>query len=162
MIRTRFGKHFTARALALLCLLAIGQGSLATAAHGASDEANTQSGHGTDGSAMPDPTTAASNPLSDAGTSGYFLYRNHCRSCHGKFGEGTEQGTGLIRTRYSKDHLSRQAFHAQFRHATPVHIRVARGTRRKPGPRFNDIELIAKFLREMEAWHAMLAEAETE
>ncbi len=59
MIRTRFGKHFTARALALFCLLAIGEGSLATAAHGASEEANTQSGHGTDGSAMPDPTTGS-------------------------------------------------------------------------------------------------------
>lgn len=162
MIRTRFGKQFTARALALACLLAIGQGSLATEAHGASDEANTQSGPGAAGSAMPDPTTAASNPLSDAGTSGYFLYRKHCRSCHGKLGEGTERGKGLIQTRYSKDHLSRQAFHEQFRHATRVHIKVARGTRNKPGPRFNDIELIGKFLREIEAWHAMLADASTE
>lgn len=106
--------------------------------------------------AVPDPTKAASNPLSDAGTSGFHLYKRHCQDCHGYLGVGSEKGVPLASTKYAKEHKARRAFHKNFRHSTPKHARVALGTRKKPGPRFNELELIAKFLREIEAWHAML------
>lgn len=106
---------------------------------------------------MPDPTQAASNPLSDAGTSGFFLYRQHCQSCHGYLGAGTDNVDALLGSRYSGDHKYRKAFHSEFRRSSKDHIAVARGTRKNPGPRFNQLELIGKFLREIEAWHAMLS-----
>ena len=106
--------------------------------------------------AVPDPTKAASNPLSDAGTSGFHLYRRHCQDCHGYLGVGTKKGVPLASTEYAKERKARRAFHKNFRHSTSKHARVALGTRKAPGPRFNELELIAKFLREIEAWHAML------
>lgn len=158
MKRKPFARPSIVRALALACAVAIGQMPLSIDAHAAAEEAGA---HGQAAGSKPaDPTTAASNPLSDAGTSGYHLYRRHCQSCHGHLGEGTEQVTGLTRTVYSRDHQSRRSFHQQFRYATRLHAGVARGTRNKPGPKFNDIELIGKFLREIEAWHAMLEQAE--
>ena len=105
---------------------------------------------------IPDPTKAASNPLSDAGTSGFFLYRKHCQSCHGDFGSGTDRVAALLNTEYSNDHRTRRDFHRNFRAATPEHIKVARGTRKNPGPGFNELELVGKFLREIQAWHVML------
>lgn len=107
---------------------------------------------------LPDPTTAASNPLSDAGTSGFFLFRKHCQDCHGYLGSGTSKIPALLGSAYSTDHKARKAFHREFRHSSRDHIRVARGTRKKPGPRFNELELIGKFLREIDAWHTMLRE----
>lgn len=105
---------------------------------------------------LPDPTSASTNPLSDAGTSGFFLFRKHCQNCHGYLGSGTSKIPALLGSAYSTDHKARKAFHREFRHSSRDHIRVARGTRKKPGPRFNELELIGKFLREVDAWHTML------
>lgn len=115
-----------------------------------------------DGEAMPDPTTAASNPLSDTGTSGLFLYRRHCQSCHGHLGAGTDKLAPLLGSKYSKSHTARKTFHREFRRSSKDHIAVARGTRKNPGPRFNQLELIGKFLREIEAWHVLLDSNNTE
>ena len=157
MIRNPFSRTTTIGALALTFAVAIAQAPLSTGAYGADGEAAS----GAEQSQLADPAIAASNPLSDAGTSGYHLYHRHCRACHGHLGQGTEQASALTGSAYSRDHRSRESFHQQFRYATRLHARVARGTRNRPGPKFNDIELIAKFLREVEAWHAMLEQAES-
>lgn len=162
MIHNRFGTRKTLRALAMVWLAAIAGMSLSQAALAAGGDTNTRGSQDTPTSELADPTTAASNPLSDAGSSGYHLYRRHCASCHGRLAQGTERGGSLIRTRYSKHHLSREELHEQFRRATREHAKVARGTRDRPGPRFNDVELIGKFLREIEAWYAMLERSEAE
>lgn len=112
--------------------------------------------------ALPDPATSSTNPLSDAGTSGYHLYARHCKSCHGFLGSGSKKASRLTQTRFSQEHTARKEFHEGFRHGSRDHIKVARGTRKKPGPKFNDIELIGKFLREVDAWHAMLESVSTE
>ena len=104
----------------------------------------------------PDPTKSASNPLSDAGTSGFHLFRRNCQSCHGHLGAGLGKVPALSRTEYAQDHAARRAFHDRFRELEDVHKAVARGTRKRKGIRFNDLELIGKFLREIVAWHAML------
>lgn len=157
MNRNPIPRQSVSRALALAGLVAIAQVPLSTGAHGAGGEAAS----GAEQSQLADPAIAASNPLSDAGTSGYHLYQRHCRTCHGHLAQGTEQAARLTGSAYSRDHRSRESFHEQFRYATHLHARVARGTRNRPGPKFNDIELIAKFLREVEAWHAMLEQAES-
>lgn len=148
------------------CLMIAGVVALGLTAQGHAADAKGDSGDASKAAyqkdSMPDPTTAASNPLSDAGTSGLHLYRRHCQSCHGYLGVGTKRASALIRTRYSQDHRSRREFHENFRHMTNKHVKIARGTRKKPGPRFNDLELIAKFLREIEAWHAVLKRAGAE
>lgn len=131
--------------------------SISTPLHAAEESES-----GKDKKELADPTKAASNPLSDAGTSGFFLYRQHCQTCHGHLGTGTDDVEALLGSRYSKDHRTRKAFHREFRHSSRDHIRVARGTRKKPGPRFNELELIAKFLREIEAWHGMLKRTGTD
>ncbi|MEM7213873.1 MAG: cytochrome c [Pseudomonadota bacterium] len=149
------------RSIAFSGLLAILMMAASVApVHSASDSAESSES----GSSKPlaDPTKAASNPLSDAGTSGFHLFRRHCQSCHGYLGMGTSKGGPLTRTRYSRDHKARRDFHRNFRSSTPKHARVARGTPKKPGPRFNDLELIGKFLREIEAWHMMLEANSTE
>ena len=62
----------------------------------------------------------------------------------------------LSGTRFAKGHKQRQAFHRRFRELEDAHKAIARGTRKRPGIKFNDLELIGKFLREIVAWHAML------
>ena len=151
---TRFVRFRESIAAAAVCACLVAAGGPASAAGGADDGAGTNS--------LADPTKAASNPLSDAGTSGYFLYRQHCRACHGHLGTGTDDVAPLLGSKYSASHMARRTFHRSFRHSSRDHIRVARGTRKEPGPRFNELELIGKFLREIEAWHVMLERSDTE
>ncbi|MEL7466811.1 MAG: hypothetical protein AAFN27_00055 [Pseudomonadota bacterium] len=107
----------------------------------------------------PDPLTAASNPLSGIGRSGLRVYHFHCESCHGYLGEGTRRAPALAGTIYATDHASRRRFHEQFRTAYSKHAQVARGTRDRPGPRFNELEMVAKFLREVEVWRKTITAA---
>ncbi|MEM9060013.1 MAG: c-type cytochrome [Pseudomonadota bacterium] len=114
---------------------------------------------GEDKKARSDPLTAASNPLSGIGRSGFRVYHHHCESCHGYLGEGSRKAPALAGTAYATDYKSRRDFHTRFRTSSSKHARVARGTRKKPGPRFNELEMVAKFLREVEVWRKTVSQA---
>ena len=149
-----FNTKIRARAgvgLLAVTMLSIGELPLTTKVQAASAETDVEVS-----AVGPDPAESASNPLSDAGMGGYVYYRLHCQSCHGHLGSGTKKASALLNTAYSQDYTARKAFHKNFRHADRRHVKVARGTRKRPGPRFNELEMIAKFLREVEAWHTML------
>ncbi|MGD1924717.1 MAG: hypothetical protein ACFB03_11115 [Paracoccaceae bacterium] len=145
---------FTGAAIALLCLEAASPMSAARAAEKPAEaEAEGKT------SDRPDPLTAASNPLSGIGRSGLRVYHFHCENCHGYLGEGTHRAPALAGTIYATDHAARRRFHEQFRTAYSKHALVARGTRDRPGPRFNELEMVAKFLREVEVWRKTITAA---
>ena len=145
----RDGLFGTARVVSIVAALAL-TSHAAQAAEPSSDDASQKQEIG------PDPATSASNPLTDAGSGGYFHYKVHCESCHGYLGSGTSKAGPLLHTDYSKDYNSRKAFHSNFHASDQPHRRVSRGTRKRPGPGFNELEMIAKFLREIEAWHEIV------
>ncbi len=88
--------------------------------------------------------------VSQIGLGGRVLYVDNCAVCHGLRGVGTEYGPALTSRIYWKDRLPQREFHGALHE--PLHA-GARGNRAgKPLGKlhFNDIELIARYVHEIQ------------
>lgn len=89
--------------------------------------------------------------LSQLAYAGKGLYENHCADCHGEEGHGTIAGPSLHDEAYRPKNLTRKAFHQAVTRGVPAQ-RWTFGdmpANRKLG--FNDIEKIARYVREIQA-----------
>lgn len=97
------------------------------------------------------PILSAANYFTDAGRGGYGLFARRCQECHGFFLEGTEIGPALVEIAQHMDYSTRKAFHAAVT-AHPGGAGAARHPSKQVVPEFNQLELIAKYLREFGEW----------
>ena len=76
-----------------------------------------------------------------------MTFGNRCASCHGVGAQGTSVAPGLLDREYATDFRNAPAFHSAVGRPVPAHMEFI--DRQKTGRiRFNDLELMAKFLRE--------------
>ena len=86
--------------------------------------------------------------LSQLATSGYYLYNRRCWVCHGP-GAAGGHAPSLVQRRFWHDKYPRQEFHtAVRRHGADQHDMT--GDRSATVPSFNEIEQIARYLREVQ------------
>ena len=81
--------------------------------------------------------------LSQTAQAGYSPYAARCAECHGYGGEGTEAGPALNTAELAGDFRDRPAFHRAVQRGVAAHQDLLGS-----GPNFNQVELMAKFLRE--------------
>ena len=96
------------------------------------------------------PIGSAAHYFSDLGRGGYGLYEQSCARCHGHFGEGVGQAPGLLTDDLLEGNKARRTFHTRFNDLTEAHrILTAQDS---PELGFNQLEIIAKYLRELGQW----------
>ena len=92
---------------------------------------------------------AAKRRLSEPALAGGVTFANRCAGCHGSMGHGTEHAPSLLTRRYATDYRDAPAFHAAVGATILAHQQVTRAARNGSGLDFNELEMMAKFLREM-------------
>jgi len=98
------------------------------------------------GEVAPAPGYQGVRFLSETAQAGHETFRDNCASCHGYGGEGTADGPPLITAEMSGDFRDRPAFHRAVERGVAAHRGLLAGTGEAG---FNDVELMAKFLREV-------------
>ena len=98
------------------------------------------------------PIGSSAQYFSDLGRGGYALYERSCSRCHGHFGEGVGYAPGLLSEKELDGYKTRRRFHAEFNRLTEVHGPILNGTDGNPRLGFNQLEIIAKYLRELGLW----------
>lgn len=86
-------------------------------------------------------------PLAQAGKQ---LYDQQCAECHGGDGGGTLTGPSLKHRAYLGQNLSRQDFHRAVAEGVPATRWTFGDMPGNPHLSFNDIELIARYVREVQ------------
>lgn len=81
---------------------------------------------------------------SPLGLAGKRLYETSCAACHGAKGRGGADGPSLLAPSAAAQ-LSGAVFHT----AAAGEAKVQRASRRSSGTSFNELELIARYLREV-------------
>ncbi len=96
------------------------------------------------------PVYVRQNMYSQVGLAGKELYQQQCAQCHGDDAKGTLLGPSLGHPAYQGGRLSRQDFHR----AVSEGVRARRWTfgdmPANEQLSFNDIELIARYVREVQ------------
>lgn len=94
--------------------------------------------------------TAKSRFISQLGQGGFHLYTENCALCHGEDGVGTAYGPALTKRVYWVENLSRQSFHEAL--TADYHAGYRGNAQGRPLSeiKFNDVELIARYVREIQ------------
>ena len=87
--------------------------------------------------------------LSEPALAGMMSYGDHCSSCHGADAEGGEGAPGLIDRPYAKDFRDSRLFHSEVGQDIPAHRDLMAPGGDDAAFSFNKVELMSKFLREM-------------
>ena len=87
--------------------------------------------------------------LSEPALAGMMSYGDHCSSCHGDDAEGGDGAPGLIDRPYAKDFRDSRLFHEEVSLDIPAHRDLVAPGRPDSAFSFNKVELMSKFLREM-------------
>ena len=98
------------------------------------------------------PIGSSAKYFSDLGRGGYTLYEQNCSRCHGHFGEGVGHAPGLISDGDLEGYKARRRFHREFERLSEPHGVITDGTEGGPEFGFNQLEIIAKYLRELGQW----------
>lgn len=83
---------------------------------------------------------------------GFMLYRAACADCHGVSAQGKKDAPALVGGDFSRDYADRAAFHEAFRKARAKHRAAGNAVQRAVRADFNDLEMMARFLREFDHW----------
>lgn len=130
--------------------------------HGAESHSKDDHGESADGDGHEDskadkgethPIMSAADYFSDVGLAGYGLFARSCQGCHGSFMDGTDHGADLVRIALEMDYRKRKAFHATV-HEHARDPKYGRAIAATGALEFNQIELIAKYMREFGEWRA--------
>ena len=87
--------------------------------------------------------------LSEPALAGMASYGDHCSACHGDDAEGGEGAPGLIDRSYAKDFRDSRLFHEEVALDIPAHRDLMAPDQPGSAFSFNKVELMSKFLREM-------------
>lgn len=87
--------------------------------------------------------------ISQTGLGGFVIYRQSCLSCHGEQAKGTLYGPALNLQGGPKDNASRKKFHQSVTGDIAAHGKVFEDKPPVSWMQFNDIELIARYIREL-------------
>ena len=99
-----------------------------------------------------DPARVERRLISPLGLAGRLLYVENCAECHGADGKGTTQGPSLLHRSYSAAQFSQRAFHETITKGVTAQ-RWAFGDMPALDLSFNDIEKIARYVREVREPH---------
>lgn len=91
--------------------------------------------------------------LSEPAQAGRMTFGAQCAQCHGKSAEGGA-APGLLDRVYAVDFRDAPAFHSKAQSAIPEHDAFMKRTQGYGRLGFNDLEMMAKFLREMRRYVA--------
>lgn len=95
-----------------------------------------------------DPKIVERHFFTQLGIAGRLVYQANCQDCHGTAGRGTVAGPSLLHRAYAPEVLSQRAFHK----AVTQGVAAKRWTFGDMPPidlSFNEIELVARYLREL-------------
>ena len=95
-----------------------------------------------------DPSRLERRVLTQVGIAGRLLFQENCAQCHGSDGRGSVNGPSLLHRDYAPDRLSQREFHKAVTNGVPA-TKWTFGDMPAIALGFNDIELIARFIREV-------------
>ena len=88
--------------------------------------------------------------FSQLGRAGRRIFITTCAECHGIKGEGTIAGPSLHHDAYKPDNLNRRDFHRVVTEGVEAHRWSFGDMPGNPSLSFNDIEKIARYVRELQ------------
>lgn len=86
--------------------------------------------------------------FSNPGVAGMRRFGNSCSGCHGERGGGTDKGPSLLNKNYARNFRNSEAFHSAVGQAIAAHSNLLAQADQEDKERFNNLELMGKFLRE--------------
>lgn len=92
---------------------------------------------------------AATRFLSEPAQAGQTAFGERCSECHGEIGEGMQGAPNLTDRDYAVDYRDAEAFHSAIGRDIPAHRDIIAAAHDAGRLDFNELQLMAKFLREI-------------
>lgn len=86
--------------------------------------------------------------FTDPGKAGMTAFGQNCAGCHGLLADGGQSAPPLLNRSYAIDFRDSPKFHSEISRQIPAHNDVFLAAQNKGRLKFNELELMAKFLRE--------------